>query len=61
VVGRYTAMLDRSMRLEGRLFCLVAADVRGEPARTAAGEWRQIMRRTGRAVLHVNNVMYAAR
>jgi hypothetical protein len=34
VVGRYNAILDRSIRLEGRLFCLVAADVRDAAART---------------------------
>jgi hypothetical protein len=29
------------MRVDGYLFCLVAADVRDEAAQRAAGEWRQ--------------------
>jgi oligoendopeptidase F len=42
VINRYNAVLDAAMRIEGYLYCLVAADVRDEKAQSAAGEWRQI-------------------
>src|SRR5918998_577668 len=41
VIERYNALLDLAMRVDGYLFCLVAADVRDEAAKSAAGAWRQ--------------------
>jgi pepF/M3 family oligoendopeptidase len=41
VIDRYNALLDLAMRVDGYLFCLVAADVRDEAAQSAAGAWRQ--------------------
>ncbi len=41
VIERYNALLDLAMRVDGYLFCLVAADVRDEAAQGAAGSWRQ--------------------
>lgn len=41
VIDRYNALLDLAMRVDGYLFCLVAADVRNEAAQSAAGAWRQ--------------------
>ena len=41
VIERYNALLDLAMRVDGYLFCLVAADVRDETAQSAAGAWRQ--------------------
>lgn len=41
LVERYNAVLDLALRLEGYLYCLVAADVRDEAADAAAGAWRQ--------------------
>jgi oligoendopeptidase F len=37
VIERYNALLDLAMRVDGYLFCLVAADVRDEAAQGAAG------------------------
>ena len=37
VIERYNALLDLAMRVDGYLFCLVAADVRDETAKSAAG------------------------
>ena len=41
VIERYNSLLDLAMRVDGYLFCLVAADVRDEAAQSAAGAWRQ--------------------
>lgn len=41
LMARYNTVLDLALRLEGYLYCLVAADVRDEAATAAAGEWRQ--------------------
>ena len=41
VIDAYNALLDAAQRIEGYLFCLVAADVRDEAAQRVAGEWRQ--------------------
>jgi pepF/M3 family oligoendopeptidase len=41
VIDRYNALLDLAMRVDGYLFCLVAADVRNEAAQSAAGAWRR--------------------
>ena len=41
VIERYNALLDLAMRVDGYLYCLVAADVRDEAAQGAAGAWRQ--------------------
>jgi oligoendopeptidase F len=49
VVNAYNALLEDAMRIQGYLFCLVAADVRDETAQGVAGEWRQ--RKSGLARL----------
>lgn len=49
MVNGYNALLEEAMRIQGYLFCLVAADVRDEAAQRAAGEWRQ--RKSGLARL----------
>lgn len=40
-IERYNAVLETATRLEGYLYCLVAADVRDEDAAAAASVWRQ--------------------
>jgi pepF/M3 family oligoendopeptidase len=42
VVNAYNRLLDEAARIDGYLYCLVATDVRDEPAQRAAGEWRQL-------------------
>lgn len=49
IMAAYNALVAAAMRIEGYLYCLVAANVRDEAAQRVAGEWR--LRKTALALL----------
>lgn len=48
VLTSYNLLLDEAIRIDGYLYCLVAADVRDEAAASAGSAWRQVKTGMGR-------------